>query len=77
MTGNTWQHIDSRPRIGRDAKIRGWQINGAIYRQRKWRTAQLYRVNAEQQVMHHRIANQHNFHNIVTLQPGLFSGAIN
>ena len=72
MAGNTGQHIDMGTLVYIQPDFGGAQFNRRINRQRKRRTPQLHRINAKQQVVHHRITHEDNFNNILGCQPGLF-----
>ena len=73
MTGDTWQHIDARALMRGKSQFGRPHFDRRIYRQRKWGTTQFHRINAQQQMMHDRIANQHNLDHIFCSQVGLFS----
>ena len=76
MTGNAGQHIN--PCAGMDAEIKltRHDFNTFIHGQRKRCAAQFNRVNPQHQMMHHRIAHQHDINNIIGFNPGLTGRAL-
>ena len=58
MARNTRQQIDAGGGVDVQIQVFGPQAQRAGRRQRKGRLAQLKGVNAEQQVVHHRVADK-------------------
>ena len=77
MASDAGQNINAAARMNVNAKLAGANFNRGINRKRKRRTAQFNRVNAKQQVVHHRIADKHNLQNILIGQASLFRGTRN
>ena len=58
MTGDTGQQIGYGAWIDLKAKVSGRQVDRLLHRQREGRPAQLHRADAEQQMMHDRVAHE-------------------
>ena len=64
MARDAGQHIALRPGIEFQVKLAGRAGDGKARGQRKGRAAKLRGINAEEQVVHHRIADEDDFQNI-------------
>ena len=64
MTGNARQHIDPSARIEFQRQIARRQHHGVGGRQGERRTAEFDRINAEEKVMHHRVADKGRIQNV-------------
>ena len=64
MAGDAGQHIDIGAGIELEIELAGGQVIGKAGRQRKGRAAELGRIDAEEQMMHHRIADEDDFENV-------------
>ncbi len=65
MAGNTGQDVNARIRVNMQIDFAGPKRAGRTAgSERKWRAAKLHRINAEQQVMHDRIADKSRFNDL-------------
>ena len=72
MAGNTGQHIHARARRQGEAIVRGAHLHRVRHSERKRRAAQFGRVDAQKQMMHDRIADEHRVENVDHLDVRLF-----
>ena len=69
MTGDAGQNINTRARMNVKAKLARTNFNGGINRKGERRTTKFNRIDPKQQMVHHRIADKHNFQNILRVRP--------
>ena len=65
VPGDARQHVDARVAVNREVDLGRPQRQRRIGRERERRAAQLERADAEQQVMHDRIADERRFEDVL------------
>src|SRR6185437_13320159 len=65
MAGYAGQRVRPRTAVQVQADLRGPKLQGFVGREREGRASELHRVDAEQQVMHDRVADQRDLENVV------------
>ena len=70
VAGDARQHVDPRARMGADAEFRGGQLDRGVGRQGERRGTQRRRVDAEQEVMHDRVADDRELEDLGPLDAG-------
>ena len=75
MTGDTGQHIGDGAPIDRNAKVAGREVDRLLHRQGEGRAAQLQRADAEQQMMHDRVAHERQAEDVLRLDAGVGYGS--
>ena len=71
MAGDAGQEVDPGARMRVQAQLRGAQFHGRIDGQRERRRAQRRRVDAQDQVVHDRVADEGQFQDLRALDAGL------
>ena len=65
MAGDAGQHVDPAARVDRvQVEVGREQVEGAVGGQREGRSAQLDRVDAQEQVVHDRVADEHQLQHV-------------
>ena len=74
MSGDTGQHIGYGARIDLKTKVAGCQLDSLVHRQRERRPAQFHRADAEQQMMHDRVAHEREAEDVLWIHAGFRCG---
>ncbi len=70
MAGDARQQVDPRAGMGAQPELRGGGLHRAVGRQRERRAAERRRVDAEDEVMHDRVADDRQLEDLRPLDPG-------
>ena len=65
------QDVDPRARVGPEPQLRRGRVDRTVGRQGERRAAERRRIDAEQEVMHDRVADQRKLQDVGALDPGL------
>ena len=74
MAGDAGQRIDEGARRDIEAEVAGARFVGRVDRQRERRPAELGRIEAENEVMHDRVADDRHFEDLAARNAGLARG---
>ncbi len=72
VTGNARQHISVTARMYIDIKVPGRHAHGTVTGQGEGRLTQLPGIVAEHQVLHDRVTDHAQFHNVMDVDTGSF-----
>ena len=70
VAGDAGQDVDARARMGAEPELRRGRVDGPVRGERERRAAERRRVDAEQEVMHDRVADQRELEDLDALDPG-------
>ena len=70
VTGDTGQDVDAGSRMGPESEVGRGRVDRPVRRQGERRAAERGRVDAEQEVVHDRIADQREIEDVGALDPG-------
>ena len=70
VPGDAGQDVDPGARMGPQPELRGRQLQGGVDGQRERRRAQWRRVDAQDQVVHDRVADEGELEDLDALDPG-------
>ena len=70
VPGDAWQEVDASAGVRDEPELRGGGLHRAIRRERKRRAPERRRVDAEEQVVHDRVADDRQLQDLDPLDPG-------